>query len=452
MSAPKTPPAPETPGRSARPRGRGASGPFARIRMYNVGFGDAFLLFLPTPAGEKKVLIDCGSIALSPEGITLSRVVEAIVDASTDDRDGVVRPRIDVVIATHRHRDHVSGFDRPIWGEVEVKEVWMPWTEHPTAGDARLVREAQVALAARLHGRLASLSDKEYADVSAGMPLREIARNALANEAAMHTLHHGFLPPAPRRRFLPDTPTDRTLVTEALPGILVHILGPSRDPGVIRDLNPPVGESYLRMASADSGGAGAPDPFERRWFYPPTRFRRRYKHLSYPEDVRKQVRFLDGELTPAAALALDKAINGTSLMLMFQIGQTHLLFPGDAQWGTWQVVMDDPEWRALLGKTKFYKVGHHGSHNATPRQFVEKILSDSFWGGMVSVCETERWEEIPKKELLRSLGTPPRKIVRSDALGDLDPAEFTVEDDRMYVEARVDLSAESERPDGAASL
>ena len=37
---------------------------------------------------------------------------------------------------------------------------------------------------------------------------------------------------------------------------------------------------------------------------------------------------------PRSAVSLDKAVTGTSLMLVLKIGSTHLLFPGDAQWGT----------------------------------------------------------------------------------------------------------------------
>jgi hypothetical protein len=31
------------------------------VRMYNVGFGDCFLLTLPTTAGPRRMLIDCGT-------------------------------------------------------------------------------------------------------------------------------------------------------------------------------------------------------------------------------------------------------------------------------------------------------------------------------------------------------------------------------------------------------
>jgi hypothetical protein len=77
------------------------------------------------------------------------------------------------------------------------------------------------------------------------------------------------------------------------------------------------------------------------------------------------------------ALNLDSDTNNTSLVLAFELGEPGkgpvLLFPGDAQVGNWlswrdqkygtngtKFTADD-----LLTRTLLYKVGHHGSHNAT---------------------------------------------------------------------------------------
>jgi hypothetical protein len=74
------------------------------------------------------------------------------------------------------------------------------------------------------------------------------------------------------------------------------------------------------------------------------------------------------------ALALDNDTNNTSLVLAFELsdGQV-LLFPGDAQAGNW-LSWGNVRWlegeharsgRELLRQVVVYKVGHHGSHNAT---------------------------------------------------------------------------------------
>ena len=57
----------------------------------------------------------------------------------------------------------------------------------------------------------------------------------------------------------------------------------------------------------------------------------------------------------------------------------------------------------LIKNAEFYKVGHHGSHNATPKPFV---LAD--WQGtgdaMVPWGLVKAWKDtIPKKELLAAL-------------------------------------------------
>src|SRR5689334_3541728 len=101
---------------------------YVTIRMYNVGFGDAFLVRIPDGNTERRILFDCGSIEAA-EGVEMKDIVEQII-ADVTDADDVAR--IDVVVGTHRHKDHVSGFANPAWADVEVKEVWMPWTEDPT--------------------------------------------------------------------------------------------------------------------------------------------------------------------------------------------------------------------------------------------------------------------------------------------------------------------------------
>jgi beta-lactamase superfamily II metal-dependent hydrolase len=55
-----------------------------------------------------------------------------------------------VVVATHRHEDHVSGFRAPAWDDVWVGEVWMPWTEDPKNEEAAEIAIDRTRLALRL--------------------------------------------------------------------------------------------------------------------------------------------------------------------------------------------------------------------------------------------------------------------------------------------------------------
>ncbi len=90
-------------------------------------------------------------------------------------------------------------------------------------------------------------------------------------------------------------------------------------------------------------------------------------------------RRIDADWLDAAeglALRLNDEVNNTSLVLAFELPKTGkvLLFTGDAQRGSW-IGWSDLEWqdedenvvtaRDLLSRCVLYKVGHHGSHNAT---------------------------------------------------------------------------------------
>ena len=63
---------------------------------------------------------------------------------------------------------------------------------------------------------------------------------------------------------------------------------------------------------------------------------------------------------------LDKAMNNTSVILLFEAGGKKLLFPGDAQLENWIYALQSPM-ADLLDDVDLYKVGHHGSLNATPK-------------------------------------------------------------------------------------
>lgn len=87
-------------------------------------------------------------------------------------------------------------------------------------------------------------------------------------------------------------------------------------------------------------------------------------------------------LAEGLALAEVSYVNNTSLALAFELGERGpvLLFPGDAQAGSW-LTLPGLSWEVptpggrctvteadLLGRVIFYKVGHHGSHNATMKE------------------------------------------------------------------------------------
>lgn len=377
------------------------------IRMYNVGLGDCFLLRFPTEEGDRKVLIDCGVHASGPGPRKMAEVVDTIIDDVSDGGS----PRIDIVVATHRHRDHVSGFESPRWREVSVGEVWMPWTEHPTDGEARKIRDRQskkgLAIQMALHAMGAG---------KAGKAIMAIVDNSLTNAKAMETLHQGFANKA-RIRYLPQKErADRSFEPKLLPGVTVHAMGPSRDPEVIRDMDPPKGGAYeLRLAALANGNGGGSGLFAPSFHMKGASLQKQLAAFGVTERDLQAIEKMADEDPFSVAVQLDKAVNGTSLMLMFEMGRAHLLFPGDAQWGTWQNALADPLFHELMTHTNFLKVGHHGSHNATPKAFVTEILNPQNFTAMVCTRETSIFKKIPLPSLLTALGKQAgNRIARSD--------------------------------------
>lgn len=367
----------------------------ARVRMYNVGFGDCFLVTYEGDDRTHRILIDCGSHLSGKGPRTIRQVAAQIVEDVRD--DGV--PRIDVVVASHRHFDHIAGFDSPVWAEVEVGEVWLPWIEDDKDPAAKRIHDKQVKAALALQAHL---------DVVGDPAARLFVDNllSLSNDSAAKTLLSGFKG-LPRRRFLPTGAEPETLETSALPGVKIHVLGPSRDEAVIRDMDPPPVQSFLQLmgVGAAAGDDGALDPFP---------------GVGRKNNDRAHADGRIGELHDSLerrgvelAIALEDAVNGTSLVLALEIGPALLLFTGDAQWGTWKAAMGVPAWREVLRRTTFLKIGHHGSHNASPRDLIDGLIPDGIVA-MVSVTDVEDWPRIPLEALLSRLDAKDIKWIRSD--------------------------------------
>jgi hypothetical protein len=154
-----------------------------------------------------------------------------------------------------------------------------------------------------------------------------------------------------------------------LPGVKVHVLGPptlvqtdairkerSRDPQEFWQFCAYWGFQAAAGASL-AGGRVFPKaavysqanmPPRTRWF------------VSRAQKIRA------GELLQIVR-DLDTAMNNTSVILLFEIGGTKLLFPGDAQIENWSYALQQPQFQDLLKDVLVYKVGHHGSLNATPK-------------------------------------------------------------------------------------
>ncbi|HMG90282.1 MAG TPA: hypothetical protein VK589_09480, partial [Chryseolinea sp.] len=111
------------------------------VRMYRQGHGDCFLIAFPREDDERPyyVLIDCGYKPGSQDTLPNNSFINIVNDIgeATDHK-------IDLVIITHEHQDHVNGFwkkNDPYFGDFEIFESWFAWTEDPTDEIANSLRK-----------------------------------------------------------------------------------------------------------------------------------------------------------------------------------------------------------------------------------------------------------------------------------------------------------------------
>ncbi|WP_330250168.1 hypothetical protein OG874_28440 [Nocardia sp. NBC_00565] len=399
------------------------------VRMYNVGFGDAFTVTVRRKHETWRMLVDCG-VHSQGQARPIRDSVQAII-ADLAEADPGHRPHLDVVVATHHHADHITGFACAEWEQVEVDEVWVPFVEDPDDADARRIRSGQDdaarGLAALIDRRVHRL-DRIPAAVEQA---RAFALNSQGNAAATDRLlgrnQKGFAAPH-RVRHLPSKKQTENKITVARVGLVAHILGPPRDTQFLKRMDPPAKQSWpLVRGGTATDTDDTPTPlFNRRYIARnplPGRLPKAKADLHLDKLVTDDDRLL------RAASILENAVNNTSVFFVLDISGTRLLFPGDAQQGAWEHVLADTKNVALVSDLSLYKVGHHGSHNATPRRFIETDWQTNGYA-MIPFGLVKRWAKtIPKKSLLDSLADHDHTVIRADISPKPVPNKIAVKDD-----------------------
>lgn len=394
-----------------------------RIRMYRHGLGDCFLLSFPK-GGNKytHVMIDCGVVLGTSEP-------EAVMKRVAEDVRRVTGGTVDVLVITHEHWDHLSGFDanqaRAVFDKITFNSLWLAWTEqtgHPLADHLREERRKKKEAAQKakaeaenrgLHARASRMAEVLglFGAASAGNGDDDEAEGGGGTAGALAFLKAKCQPT------ILDTGGMRAVPD--VKGVRVYVLGPPMDGDAMKKTNPYKNEGY-GLAGASIGLADAflaafdpasecGQPFSASLRRPLTGLDSLLKAAKDKEAKAKAANPTRPELPTRGgldwykdpgtawrsiddawlgvgerlALQLDNATNNTSLVLAFEFEDSKdvLLFVGDAQAGNWRS-WDKCEWTVkekdgeqrkvtagtLLENTIFYKVGHHGSHNATLRE------------------------------------------------------------------------------------
>jgi beta-lactamase superfamily II metal-dependent hydrolase len=379
------------------------------IRMFNVGLGDFIYCRIPGAhenGGDFHIVIDCGTLS----GERYLRDAVPLLKTELPEENG--KRRLDLLIVTHKHKDHMAGFGLPLWDDVAIKALWMsaamkpgnPQAQrasklHELAGEA-LTQAATLNLGPEfdaLFGAYAADNDTAVQNLTKNLP------NANGIEPVY--VHAGQ-----------STGDDLTL---PLNGATFHILGPEEDIDQWY-LGKPEGSSLSKLVQlADAGKVES-------FISAPRRLEALPGNVA-PIDFRNlQSRML------SSALAFSEGdgalVNNTSVVLLIEWNGKRLLFVGDAEWqpkfkegkgnSSWNTIWNRQ--RALIDKpVDFLKVGHHGSINATPwseglerapdisyepADILNAILPSGSKAQAAVSTERGRYKTIPEAKLLADLG------------------------------------------------
>jgi hypothetical protein len=396
-----------------------------RIRSYNVGFGDCYLLTFGYPGKRSRnVLIDFGST----EASTLSAKLLTVAEQIRTDCEG----KLDMVVATHRHADHISGFGGEpgkVIASLDPDLVVQPWTEDPaldpeatglTAGGAETRGLASRSLVSRLSDMqaFAAAAVEQVPRLEAAhVPRTLAAQIRFLGETNIHNREAVMGLASMGKRHVYARFGTRLPLTRVLPGVRIEVLGPptleqSKDVRTQRARDP---DEFWHLAArtAEEEARAGPDR--------PLLFPGVATAASIPQEARWVIPEVDrmrGEEMLAIVRSLDRALNNTSLILLFQVNESLLLFPGDAQIENWSYALFKArrreKIRERLGGVRVYKVGHHGSLNATPKTLWNAFTRRNEMEGsdrLVTFVSTlsgkhgsrSRGTEVPRRTLIKEL-------------------------------------------------
>jgi hypothetical protein len=346
---------------------------------------------------------------------------------------------------------------------MNIDQVWLAWTEDDSDSVAKQLRaiesKLKIALqltAARMRATPALRGRARGLDALLSFGGDPLAANY---STQLGDIMHGLVGRGdqPAQFLRPGPPT---MELHGMPHVRAYALGPPRDVSKIKAMNDPGGETYRQqMALARSrgfvaaidhheGGRSADDdtielaqPFE--------------PHLRLsPEEARRDpffvARYGFGDRDPLAwrridhdwlgtseelAIQLDSYTNNSSLAFALELGDPGpvLLFAADAQVGNW-LSWHEHTWKVprpgggertvtaadLLARTVLYKVGHHGSENATLKARGLELMTSPELAAMIPTDEawakrTFGWE-MPFKPLATRLKEQTRgRVIRADS-------------------------------------
>lgn len=339
------------------------------VYAFNVRFGDAILVRVPdknrSGSGTtlRHILIDVGN---APSGAQDPNSPPQLGQAGGDDTvltpavDAILKilngAHLDLYVMTHEHMDHVQGLPsaekngpagRSLRAILKPKHVWMTasaegaayYARHPQA--KKELDRARAAYSA-IAEHLASTAAEERVGLGPILANNNPSSTASCVEWLKALPPDGSTPAYIHR----EVPKAQLAMLHPFEEATFDIWAPEEDTSAYYGRITPMALGAVAPAAQP---AAAPEP---RVVPPPGVDTEAFLSLV---DLRR--RGIQENL-----LTIDKAANNSSIVFCLEWRGWRLLFPGDAEQKSWQMMRA----KGVLKPVHFLKVSHHGSVNGTP--------------------------------------------------------------------------------------
>lgn len=370
------------------------------ITGYVVGFGDCVLLSIPDGADVRHILIDFGRAPNDAASVARFPAIARDIQQRTGGH-------LDLVIATHEHLDHIEGFyrERSVFDAMTVDQVWMGLPSHPDYyTDFPAAR-----LQKRLQGGLpAFMRNARTRGIRLHPGFQSLLENNLSNKDRVNYLRKlGRKPPQYLAR--------GARVQQPFRNIKFTVLAPEKDVSSYYTVD---SRARAMSQALAAGGNDGPSDEGYDWTFPKVARAGASQLGGISASDYARLRRAIHEDGVRSARFIDKAGNNTSLCLLIEAAGKRLLLPGDAELESWDIMAR--KCPAELGKpVDFLKVSHHGSHNGTPLEMLDRLLPVSRRAKAQAFVSTKRnvygdRNPVPDTSLMDDLRQRCHKLVTTD--------------------------------------